>query len=127
MNLDITLDGLPPMNTADRRGRWVMIRAKREWESKVCGAVLMALGRWPESPMKRAHVTITRYSGVREPDFENLTQGGKFLLDGLVKAGVLEDDSPKVIGQPTYKWEPAKRGEGRVRIQVECGAMGELK
>lgn len=117
MTLDLTLDGLPPMNTADRTHHWSAYRLKRAWEGKVCAAVLHELGRWPERPLDRARVTITRCS-TREPDFENLAQGGKFLLDGLVKAGVIADDSPKVIGRPTYLWERAPRGGGCVRINV---------
>lgn len=122
MTLDLTLDGLPPMNTADRTHHWSAYRLKRAWEGKVCAAVLHELGRWPERPLDRARVTITRCS-TREPDFENLTQGGKFLLDGLVKAGVLADDSPKVIGRPEYLWEAAPRGAGSVRIRVEDASV----
>ena len=60
---------------------------------------------------------ITRFSS-REPDFDALAQGGKFLLDGLVKCGVLEDDRPSVIGQPSYVWSKASPKQGKVRISV---------
>lgn len=120
MNLDITIPGIPPMNTAGPHGgsHWGRTTTKRQWESKVVAAVLEALGRWPAQPLERARVTITRAS-TREPDYDNLTQGGKFLLDGLVKAGVLVDDSPRVIGRPEYRWEQAAPAQGYVRIQVE--------
>lgn len=118
MKLELVIDGLPPMNTADGIHRWSRHKLKKAWESKVCGAVLMALGRWPEKPLERAQVKITRCSSS-EPDFDGLVQGGKFLLDGLVKAGVLVDDRPSVIGQPEFRWERAPRGAGSVRICVE--------
>lgn len=125
MILDLTLDGLPPMNTADRTHHWSAYRLKRAWEGKVCAAVLHELGRWPERPLDRARVTITRCS-TREPDFENLTQGGKFLLDGLVKAGVIVDDSPGVIGRPEYLWVKGEPAKGSVRIQVEAQGRVEI-
>lgn len=118
MVLAFTLDGLPPMNTADGLHRWSRTKLRKVWESKVIAAVLLELKRWPAKPLERARVTIVRCS-TREPDFENLTQGGKFILDGLVKAGVLADDAPKVIGRPDYQWEPAPRGKGCVRVRVE--------
>jgi hypothetical protein len=81
-------------------------------------AVLGELRRWPEKPLDRAMVTITRCS-MAEPDYDNLVQGGKFLLDGLIRAGVIKDDAPSVIGRPDYQWEKAPRGKGCVRIRVE--------
>lgn len=121
--LDLTIPGLPPINTAGPHGgsHWARTTTKRQWEGKVCAAVLEALGRWPAQPLSRARVTITRAS-TREPDYDNLTQGGKFILDGLVKAGVLVDDSPAVVGRPEYLWERAPRGMGSVRIQVQAVA-----
>ena len=43
-------------------------------------------------PLKRAQVTITYYfPDARRRDSDNYA--GKFLLDGLVNAGIIEDDS----------------------------------
>lgn len=119
MTLDLEIQGLTPINTADGLNRWSRQRLRKAWEGKVASAVLMALGRWPAAPLDRARVTIVRCS-TREPDFENLAQGGKFILDGLVKAGVIVDDSPVVIGRPDYRWERAPRGQGSVRVRVEA-------
>lgn len=62
---------------------------KRRWEWLVRAAV----GRSkPEKPLKKAIVEITYYFKTRhrrDPD----NYSGKFLLDGLVRAGVIEDDS----------------------------------
>lgn len=116
--LEIVLPGLPPMNTADGPSRWARYRLKKAWETRVKHALVQTIGGWPREPMTRARVTITRAS-TREPDFDGLVQGGKFLLDGLVKAKVLADDGPSVIGQPAYRWERAPRGMGSVRVRVE--------
>lgn len=120
MMLDFELPGLPPMNTAGSHGgsHWSRTIIKRKWEGKVVSAVLEALRRWPAEPLERARVTIVRCS-TREPDYDNLAQGGKFILDGLVKAGVIADDSPQVIGRPDYRWEKAPPAKGCVRVRVE--------
>ncbi|PMD94868.1 hypothetical protein BWI97_15845 [Siphonobacter sp. BAB-5405] len=46
---------------------------------------------------------LTRYSIGPEMDFENLTATGKCLTDAIVLAGVIKDDSPKIIVQREYR------------------------
>lgn len=118
MTLDLTIPGLPPTNSSDKLNRWVWRKLKKDWEALVITAVLEACGRWPAT-LDQARVTITRCS-TREPDYDGLVQGAKFLLDGLVRAGVIRDDKPSVIGQPVFAWEPAAPGKGCVRIRVEA-------
>lgn len=126
MALQLTIEGLPPMNTSDSRGsHWSHSKLKRTWGNRVWAAVRLAYpgtGK-PPKPLERAHVTIVRCS-QSEPDYDNLVQGGKFLLDGLVLAGVLKDDKPSVIGRPDYLWERRPRGKGCVRIRVEAVEEG---
>lgn len=68
-------------------------RDKKQWEWLIKAAV----GRdKPKRPVEQAVVQITYYfrdSRRRDPD----NYAGKFLCDGLVKAGVLQDDSFKNI------------------------------
>lgn len=119
MSLELVIPGLPSCNTA-AAPHWRTRHAERRmWHALVAATVLAELGRWPEAPLERARVTITRCSAGPEPDFDNLASGAKFLLDGLVKAGVLKDDRPNCIGQPILLWERAPRGRGSVRISVE--------
>lgn len=125
MTLDLTLPGLPPTNAADRRSHWSYHKLSKTWQNKTAAAVLEALGRWPEAPLERARVTITRCS-TTEPDFDGLVAAGKHILDGLVRAGVLVDDAPKVIGRPQYFWERAPRGQGCVRVHVEPASGVEI-
>lgn len=120
--LELVIAGLPPTNAADRRSPWAYHTLAKRWQARVVGAVLETLGRWPAQPLERAHVTIVRCSN-REPDFDGLVAGGKHLLDGLVKAGVIADDRMSVIGAPEYLWEKIGPGKGHVRIRVE--AVGE--
>ena len=113
-HLKLDLPGLPRINTSDNRHWRVRQREKKDWYF----LVWIESHRFvPESPLVRAQVRITRHSSS-EPDYENLTQGGKHILDGLVRAGVLADDKPSVIGQPEYRWEKAPPRKGHVTVEV---------
>ena len=116
-HLRLEMLGVPSMNTADNRHWRVRQKEKLRWYVRVRMAAMAARKGWPR--LSRARVRITRCTAAnRQPDFENLAQGGKFILDGLVKCGVLLDDNPDVIGQPEYRWEKAKRGEAHVIVEV---------
>jgi len=131
-HLRIDLPGAPRMNTADNRHWRVRQKEKLIWYELVKAAVWAEVGKPVCLPFEcavpsgvvwrtlhKARVRITRCTAAnREPDFENLAQGGKHILDGLVRCGVLLDDNPEVIGQPEYKWEKAKRGEAHVVVEV---------
>lgn len=115
-HLHIVLLGAPPMNTADDTHWRKKKRDKHRWYDAVAA---YCYGKRPRRPLKCARVRITRHTAAnREPDFENLTQGGKYLLDGLVRCGVLADDNPEVIGRPEYLWERAPRGRAHVTVEV---------
>lgn len=112
--IEIRLEGLPPINSADAPHRFVRHKARKLWKRLIWASVV---GRKPEKPLSHARVHITRCSSA-PPDPANLGEGAKFLLDGLVDAGVLEDDSARVIGMPKLDWEMAPPKKGHVRIRV---------
>lgn len=72
----------------------------------------------PPEPLKKARLTLIRRSSAR-PDTDGLVSGFKHIIDGLVEARVLENDSFEHIGFPDYRWEHAKAGKGHVSIKVE--------
>lgn len=115
-SLSLKLEGLPPMNTADGMHWRKRKKLKDYWEAYVA---MKCVGLKPSEPLPLAHVTILRSSSGRTPDFENLAQGGKFILDGLVKCGVLKDDNPDVIGQPEYLSSKTKPKKGYVLVTVQ--------
>lgn len=85
-----TIPRIPPsMNKFYGRGcRWQYWEAKDEWE----GYVNMFCSPVPSEPIPQAEVTITYYfPDRRRRDSDNYN--GKFIMDGLVKKRVLEDDS----------------------------------
>ncbi|HEU4428116.1 MAG TPA: hypothetical protein VFT98_05150 [Myxococcota bacterium] len=113
------IEGLPPLNTAGGVGRahWsVQRRSTKDWHWKVKAAVGT---KRPEKPLQRARVSFVRFSAAnRAPDDDNLRQSFKAVRDGLVHAGVIEDDSSAHL-VAEYAWKPCKRGHGCISIYVE--------
>lgn len=78
---------------AGRENSWEYRNAKKTWTEAVCWAA--KAGR-PPKPYEHADVLITYYFPTRaRHDADNYC--GKFLLDGLTKAGVIIDDDMKHI------------------------------
>ena len=89
----IELRGCPPSlnQFAGRENSWEYRKAKSYWTQLVWAACRASKDR-PAAPYKKADVEIMYYfptRGRHDPD----NYAGKFLLDGLTKAGVIADDS----------------------------------
>lgn len=81
---------IPPSNNKfiGRNVRWNYQEAKKSWAEKI---FFLCRPR-PAKPIKKALVVLTYYfKDKRRRDPDNYS--GKFILDGLVKAGILQDDS----------------------------------
>ncbi len=81
---------IPPSNNKfmGRTNKWEYQEEKRNWER----LIRFSCREKPNKPFKKAVVKITYYFKTRirhDPD----NYSGKFILDGLVKAGIIEDDS----------------------------------
>lgn len=84
------IPALPPSDNRykGRKNVWQYREDKKLWEQLVfayCRPI-------PPAPICRATVMITYYfktRGRRDPD----NYSGKFILDGLVRCGILQDDS----------------------------------
>lgn len=93
----IKLEGVPPSlnRFAGRSNTWEYRAAKKQWTDAVQLACRLA-GTKPTKPLDRARVEIVYYFPTRSRhDADNYA--GKFLLDGLTKAGVIVDDDLKHI------------------------------
>jgi Holliday junction resolvase RusA-like endonuclease len=94
----------------------------KEWQEAVWAYLLKAGGK-PPAPLTRARLSLIRYSSV-EPDRDNLRGSFKAVVDGLVKAGVLVDDTSAVIGEPYVHWIKAPPRKGMIQVIVEeCPAV----
>ena len=90
MNLKYIIDEIPPSNNKfkGRKNCYEYRELKKYWEALVyykCRPI-------PKKPLENQLVRITYYFPTKirhDPDNYN----GVFILDGLVKAGILKDDS----------------------------------
>jgi hypothetical protein len=114
--LEITLAGLPRTtnsNVGGWRSKW---GHSRIWRKKIAAAIDST--QRPTQPLKKARITLTRYSS-RRADFDGLVSSFKHILDGLIDACVIADDSHDVIGQPNYIWQKVGQNKGHVRVLIE--------
>ncbi len=98
---------------------WAQVKREKD---RCHQLVRVAVGRrTPPEPLRRAELSLVRYSWKPWPktDFDGLAGSFKFILDGLVTSRVLADDSDDVIGRPVYLWEPAPRGKPRLELEVQ--------
>lgn len=90
--MKIELKGCPPSlnKFAGRQNSWEYRNEKAYWTQIVWAACRASKDR-PAKPMEKADVEILYYFPTRaRHDADNYS--GKFLLDGLTKAGVIVDD-----------------------------------
>ena len=89
------IDGLNGKNGL-LRGHWAQRRRKKESYAWLFRA--QTNGKFAG----QVRLTITRSYRGQKMDFDNLASTAKLPLDALVLAGIIEDDSEKIIGQPTF-------------------------
>ena len=99
----IVLPDLPPREANPNSNTHHYTRNKvRAGQHEEMIAYVLEQGR-PDTPMERAHITITwRAKDKRTRDSDNLFAAMKGSIDGLVKAGVLVDDSAKYLSYTLY-------------------------
>jgi Holliday junction resolvase RusA-like endonuclease len=118
MTYEIEIHDLPKLPNNMMYKHW---RTKHneavKWKKRVLEACLYA--KITKLQLHHATLTYERYSS-RQPDFDSLVMSFKHVQDGLVEAGVLVDDKPEVIGQPTFKWIKEKQKNAKIRVQIEA-------
>jgi Holliday junction resolvase RusA-like endonuclease len=116
--IKLTIPGIPPSLNQWSRMHWLKAsRIKKQWENDILYTFLSIGKVWKknEFPYKKASIKITYYfSTKRRRDIDNMNQ--KFILDGIVKAGIITDDSIEVIGQAEIVPECDKHNP---RVEVE--------
>lgn len=85
-----TINEIPPSNNKfiGRTNKWEYQELKKYWAQ----LIWLNCRPRPDKPLEKAIVTLTYYFANkirRDPD----NYSGKFILDGLVKAGIIADDS----------------------------------
>ena len=84
------IEDVPPSNNRflGRNNRYKYAEEKSKWEKLIKYTATSK----PLAPIKRSKITITYgFTDKRRRDPDNYS--GKFILDGLTKVGIIEDDS----------------------------------
>ena len=115
--LALSLPFLPPMNRA-ATGRHRMVQHREAKAVKLATKLELAKHALPAAPLARAALLVTRHSASMA-DRLNIAQAAKPVVDAIVQAGVLADDSPAVLASERYEWQRAPRGQGRLEVIVE--------
>lgn len=115
-----TIMGLPKTTNASRgQGHsGSLLGESRKWKKAVWSAETIE-GK-PSSPLVSARPKLIRYSSA-DPDFDNLVSSFKWVVDGLIDAGIIISDKPSVIGQPIYKWKKVASKNGFIEVVVTEG------
>lgn len=116
--LEFEIVGLPRMtNKSGKSGHWRVLHSEATLWKQLTGWAVRKHSR-PPTPLKHARLTLTRHSSAA-PDSDGLVSGFKHVIDGLVEAGVLENDRWINIGMPTYRWSKAPMKAGKITVVVE--------
>ena len=110
-----TIPALPPSNNEfmGRAAQWKYQEVKKKWEALVktcCKPV-------PDKPIQKTQVTLNYYfpdNRRRDPD----NYSGKMILDGLVRAGILVDDSFHCVDL-FLVWKGVDRTNPRTEIVIK--------
>jgi hypothetical protein len=114
--IEFEINDLPKTINAIGRSHW-SIKAKeaKKWKTLVANQII-STGCC--KLLFRAQISLFRYSS-RCPDSDGLVSSFKHVIDGIVGAGLLPDDSYRTIGMPDYRWEKAPKGKGKIKVIVE--------
>ena len=106
---------LPDLNeTIDvcRRDKYMAAR-----EKKRCTEMVAWIARAANiKRMSRVDLIVTWYEETRKRDPDNIHAGIKFILDGLVLAGVIKNDTQRYVGDVTHR---VRLDRDNPRIEVE--------
>lgn len=95
--LEGRLPGLNEYIAAMNKSRWAGADMKRKWTNKVRDAAIEA---HEPKHSGRVIVKVRWVEKNRRRDKDNIRFGMKFVLDGLVKAGVIPNDSWDYVEKP---------------------------
>lgn len=119
MTYKIVIPGeLPDLNTIIAeskrgRGKW---QPYNEMKQEYTNIVAWIAKSEIKKQLKKIDLDITWICKNRRKDKDNIMAGTKFILDGLVAAGVIENDGWKQIGDISHKFKVDKHNP---RIEVE--------
>ena len=86
-------------------------QVKKDWEDEIC----LLLIKYKRLQLEKAEISITYYTPNYQSDRDNFTP--KFVMDGLVKSGLLADDNRNIV-KPTWDFGLATIEDQRTEITI---------
>ncbi len=111
------LPGLNEIIDAARGNKYKAAQQKQEYTNMVAWCAKAA--RLPR--MERVDMAFYWYEPNRRRDKDNIMAGQKFILDGLVEAGVLKNDGWKQIRDVSHRFAV---DPGNPRVEIELMEVG---
>jgi Holliday junction resolvase RusA-like endonuclease len=116
-SLQFQINALPKIPSNGSHGHWSVIASqKKKWRALTIAAIGY---RRPTKPLNKATITLTRHSSMR-PDMDNLAISFKPVMDGIVAAEVVTDDSPEFV-KVNWLWQSARPGSGFITASIVEG------
>lgn len=117
----LTIEGkLPHLNlyiNKERTNRFMAAKIKKEATELVAWQAKKYAGQVKEYPVSVICTWYVAPNRGKYPDPDNICFATKFVLDGLVHAGVLEDDTVKQIESISHEFVLGQESD-RVEIQL---------
>jgi Holliday junction resolvase RusA-like endonuclease len=119
--LEVSIRGLPRGINTTRRRHWSSVaRETGEWKDAAYVSTLAAIrdsGRADDFPIERASVSYTFLLRAERGDLDNLIASVKPILDGIVAARAIVDDSVRALPLLSATWRRASDPGVIVRIE----------
>lgn len=113
--LEIDVPGLPPTTNGSHGHFRAAAATRKKWREAVR---MIAYMRRPPAPLTKAKLTVTRFSSV-QTDYGNRVSAAKPLIDGLIDAKVIVNDTDAVLPIQEFPYEKAPKGKGFTRLRIE--------
>jgi Holliday junction resolvase RusA-like endonuclease len=113
MTIPGVLPGMNEIVEAARGDKYASSKQKKEYTDIVAWTAKAA--RIPH--MERIDITFRWYEPNKRRDKDNITAGAKFVMDGLVKAGIIKNDGWAQIGDISHLFD-VDRHNPRVEVEI---------
>ena len=102
---------LPTMNEIIKvsKRHWGTYAAMKKKYNDIIVSAIIDAGCIPDTPYPRVDLVCTWYENSKKRDPDNVMAGIKFILDAMVHAGVIVNDTRDNINSITHHIVPGKR------------------
>lgn len=106
---------LPDLNTIidESKKHWASYSTMKKENTEMVAWLAKGKGKF-----KKIDLEITWYCKNKRKDKDNISVGQKFILDGLVQAGVIKNDGWKQIGDIKHRFKIDKSNP-RVEVRIK--------